>query len=39
MRVEVFPSNLIASMFGFQQEEFFEIEELAREVPQVDFSS
>ncbi len=39
MRVEVFPSNLIASMFGFQQDEFFEIEELAREVPQVDFSS
>ncbi|MGB2983806.1 MAG: LemA family protein [Candidatus Bipolaricaulia bacterium] len=38
-RVEVFPSNLIASMFGFQQEEFFEIEELARELPKVDFTS
>jgi len=39
MRVEVFPSNLIASMFGFQQAEFFEIEEMARETPRVDFSS
>jgi len=39
MRVEVFPSNLISSMFGFQQAEFFEIEEMARETPKVDFSS
>jgi len=36
-RVEVFPSNLIASTFGFRQEEFFEIEEIARETPEVDF--
>ena len=28
-RVEVFPSNLIASLFGFGPEEFFEIEEAA----------
>jgi LemA protein len=25
-RVEVFPSNLVAGMFGFEQEEFFEVE-------------
>jgi LemA protein len=37
-RTEVFPSNVIASMFGFQKEQFFEIEEAAREVPKVDFS-
>jgi len=36
-RVEVFPSNLIASTFGFQQEEFFEIEEIARATPKVEF--
>lgn len=38
-RVEVFPSNLVASTFGFQQEEFFEIDEIAREAPQVEFGS
>ena len=37
-RIEVFPSNLIASTFGFQREEFFEIEEMARETPKVSFS-
>jgi LemA protein len=32
--VEVFPSNLIASWFGFGKQEFFEIEDVrAREVP------
>jgi LemA protein len=36
-RVEVFPSNIIASTFGFQREEFFEIEEVAREAPKVSF--
>jgi LemA protein len=29
-RVEVFPSNLIAGMFGFKHAEFFEIEEAVR---------
>ncbi len=38
-RIEVLPSNLIASTFGFQKEEFFEIEEAARETPKVDFTS
>jgi LemA protein len=38
-RIEVFPSNLIASTFRFQREEFFEIEEMARETPKVDFQT
>ena len=38
-RVELFPSNIIASVFGFGSEEYFEIEEAAvREIPKVDFS-
>ena len=39
-RVETFPSNLIAGMFGFEKREFFEIEDSSqREVPDLDFSS
>jgi LemA protein len=34
-RVEVFPTNLLAAMFGFQRVEFFEIEEGARARPDV----
>jgi LemA protein len=41
-RVQSAPSNLIASMFGFKEEEYFEIEEGARatmeEAPRVDFT-
>jgi LemA protein len=38
-KTEVFPSNIIAGMFGFNQREFFELEdETQREVPKVDFS-
>jgi LemA protein len=39
-RVESFPSNIIAGMFNFKQEEFFEIEEAIRTAgpPQVDFT-
>lgn len=38
-RLETFPSNIIANMFGFETAEFFEIEEPAqRETPQVSFS-
>jgi LemA protein len=37
-RVQVFPSNLIASTFGFREEEFFEIEAMAREAPRVSFT-
>ena len=38
-RIEVFPSNVIANLFSFQKEEFFELEDATqREVPTVDFS-
>lgn len=37
-RIEVFPSNLIASLFGFEEEQFFEIEDAARGVPRVSFA-
>ena len=38
-RVHVFPSNIIASMFSFQPEEFFEIQEASvRATPEVGFS-
>lgn len=36
-KIVVFPSNLIAQMFGFKQEAFFEAEEAAREAVKVDF--
>ncbi|MBU0595584.1 LemA family protein [Candidatus Bipolaricaulota bacterium] len=39
-RIEVFPSNVIANLFSFQKEEFFELEDAAqREVPKVDFKA
>ena len=37
-KIEVFPSNIIANMFGFRQERFFEITESERQAPRVDFS-
>ncbi|MFP4173911.1 MAG: LemA family protein [Candidatus Hydrogenedentota bacterium] len=38
-RIQMFPSNIVAGMFNFKQEEFFEIEEPGeREAPQVSFS-
>ena len=38
-KVEVFPSNMIASMFAITQGEFFEVEDAAvREVPKVSFT-
>ncbi len=37
-RIEVFPSNVIASLFGFHCREYFEIEDAAvREAPKTDF--
>lgn len=37
-KIEMFPSNIIAGMFGFKQSEFFEVEEEAeREAPKVRF--
>ena len=36
-RIETFPSNLLASMYGFRKKEFFEIEDSSqREAPRVD---
>jgi len=37
-RIGVFPSNVIASMFGFRPETFFEIDDTERAVPRVSFS-
>ncbi len=37
-RVEVFPSNIVAGIFGFQNREFFEIDDAAmREAPTTNF--
>lgn len=36
---EVFPTNLIASIFGFKPADFFEIEEAEKENPKVDFGN
>ncbi|RSK34882.1 LemA family protein [Bhargavaea beijingensis] len=35
--VRSFPGNLVAGIFGFDQKEYFEASEAAREVPKVDF--
>jgi LemA protein len=32
-RIEIFPSNIVASLFGFKQVEYFEIEEVATSKP------
>jgi LemA protein len=38
-RIETFPSNLLASMYGFQKREFFEIEDSSqRSAPQIDLT-
>ncbi len=38
-QAEMFPGNIVAGMFGFKREEFFEIENAAeREVPKVGFA-
>ena len=38
-KTEVFPSNVVAGMYGFDEEVFFEVEDEAqREAPQVSFS-
>ena len=39
-KIQMFPSNIIAGMFKFTEEEFFEVEdEKERAVPKVDFSA
>jgi len=37
-KIQSFPTNLIAGMFGFKPEEFFEIPEGEKEAPEVDLS-
>ena len=32
-----FPSNMLAKLFGFKEEGFFEVDDASREVPQVEF--
>ncbi len=36
-KLEMFPSNIVASMFNFKPEEFFEANEQEKEVPKVKF--
>lgn len=36
-KVEMFPSNIIASIFGFKKSNFFEISETEKSVPKVQF--
>ena len=38
-KVRTFPSNLIANMFGFKDEEFFEAKEEERKTPKVSFEN
>jgi len=35
---QVFPSNIIAGMFNFEDRDYFEVEDAAKQVPKVDFS-
>ncbi|MFH1361497.1 MAG: LemA family protein, partial [bacterium] len=37
IKIQVFPSNIIANMFSFQKKDMFEAEEAARAVPKVQF--
>ena len=36
-KIEMFPTNIVAGMFGFKPEAFFEASEADKEVPQVKF--
>ena len=36
-KLEVFPSNIVASLFKFKPEAFFEIDEASKEAPKVEF--
>ncbi len=39
-KIQMFPSNIVAGIFNFKQEDFFELEDKTeRAVPKVDFSS
>lgn len=36
-KLEMFPTNIVASMFGFKPELFFEVNDAEKEVPKVEF--
>lgn len=38
-KVETFPANVVAGMFGFAQQEYFETSDAARTAPRVDFGA
>lgn len=38
-KIKKIPTNIIASMSGFEEKEYFEAEEAKTEVPNVDFSN
>ena len=38
VKLETFPTNVIAGMFGFKQAEFLQVPEEEKAVPKVDFS-
>lgn len=38
-KVKTFPNNLIANTFGFEQKDYFEVSEEAKELPKVDFGT
>lgn len=37
-KIQIFPSNIVAGMFNFKTEEFFQVEEKEKAVPKVNFS-
>ena len=37
VKIKKFPTNLMASMFGFETKEYFEASENSKEVPSVNF--
>jgi LemA protein len=36
-KIEIFPASIVANMFGFKKMEFFEADQIAKELPQVKF--
>ena len=36
-KLEMFPSSIVASIFGFKPEEFFKVSEAEKETPKVQF--
>jgi len=36
-KIEIFPANIIASLFAFKKMDFFEIDEVAKNLPKVNF--